>query len=169
MACRTVQDTAVVLGKNEIKTDNIWSEDLVYLSNILVYPTYVRGVENDLKNNPDVALLRLEQAVQFGPKLNMVCLPTNPMSLYEEETMIIAGWGLTDSHEPSGRLMEANVKVYPNAKCKTWNGYDFLQRFVECFIHLNCSLRATIFKAFICVHTLKLVRVTVRVTQGHLW
>ena len=138
VACRTVDDISVVLGKNELRTDNIYMGDFVYLSNILVYPTYVRGVEHDLKNNPDVALLKLEQAVQWGPTLNAICLPTNPRSLYEEETMIIAGWGVTEAYKASDRLMEANVKVYPNPKCKTWNGYDFLQRFFESFIHLNC-------------------------------
>ena len=130
VACRTVDDTSVVFGKNKLKTDNILMDDFAYLSNILVYPKYVKGLKQDLKNNPDIALVKLEQAVQFGPKLNAICLPTNPTNLYEEETMIIAGWGLTDSLKISDRLMEANVRVYPNEKCKEWNGYDFLQRFV---------------------------------------
>ena len=88
VACRTIKDTAVVLGKNKLKTDNIYMEDFVYLANILVYPDYKRGVKLDLKNNPDIALLKLEQAVNFGPKLNVICLPTDPSSLYENETII---------------------------------------------------------------------------------
>ena len=131
VACRTVDDTAVVLGKNKLKTDHIMMEDFAYLTNILVYPKYVKGLEQDLKNNPDVALLKLEKAVQFGPKLNAICLPNNPSSLYEEETMIVAGWGLTETLKISDTLLEANVRVYPNEKCKQWNGYGFLQRFVE--------------------------------------
>ena len=131
VACRTIEDTAVVLGKNKLKTDKIYMKDFVYLANILVYPDYKRGVVEDLKNNPDIALLKLEQAVNFGPKLNAICLPTNPSSLYEEETMIIAGWGLTENLKTSDTLMETNVKVYPNKECKKWNGYNFLQRYVQ--------------------------------------
>ena len=137
VACRTVYDTAVVLGKNEIKFESILTEDFkdfIYLTNILVYPKYRRGVRQDLKYNPDIALLKLEQAVQFGPKVNVICLPTNPRRLYEEETMIIAGWGLTETLKISDRLMVANVQVYPNDKCKQWNGYGFLQRFVVCML-----------------------------------
>ena len=129
VACRTIDDTAVVLGKNKLKFENIKNEDFVYLSNILVYPAYIRGLKNDLKNNPDIALLELEQAVQFGPKLNVICLPTNPRSLYEEETMIIAGWGVTETLKISDKIMEAQVQVYSNKDCKRWNGYSFLKRF----------------------------------------
>ena len=129
VACRTIEDTAVVLGKNKLKTDMIYMEDFVYLADILVYPDYKRGVVEDLKNNPDVALLKLEEAVHFGPKLNVICLPTDPSRLYEEETMIIAGWGLTENLRTSNSLMEANVRVYPNKECKKWNGYSFLQRY----------------------------------------
>ena len=86
-------------------------------------------MELDLQSNPDIALLKLKQAVDFGPKMNAICLPTNPSSLYEEETMIIAGWGLTENLQTSDTLMEANVRVYPNKECKKWNGYNFLQRY----------------------------------------
>lgn len=126
IACSTTMDTAVVLGKNNLKV-NIQT-DFVYLEDIFVYPTYRRGVEKDFMNNPDVALLKLENAVTFGPKLNAICLPSNPSSLYEGETMIIAGWGINENLEVSENLLEANVQVYPNGLCKHWNGYNFLKR-----------------------------------------
>ena len=129
VACRTVEDTAVVLGKIKLKTDMIVMEDFVYLADILVYPDYKRGVGVDLKNNPDIALLELEQAVQFGPNLNVICLPTNPSSLYEEETMLVAGWGVTNNLKTSDTLMATIVKVYPNTNCSRWNGYNFLKRY----------------------------------------
>ena len=130
VACRTIEDTAVVLGKNKLKTDIIIMEDFVYLANILVYPDYKRGLNEDLTNNPDIALLKLEESVNFGPKLNVICLPMNPSSLYEEKTMIIAGWGLTENLQISDTLMEAKVKVFPNKNCSRWNGYDFLRRYL---------------------------------------
>ena len=94
-------------------------------------------MDQDLKNNPDIALLKLRKAVKFGPTLNVICLPTNPSRLYEEETMIVAGWGLTENLTISDTLMEADVKVYPNKKCKEWNNYDFLQRYDSFFLILR--------------------------------
>ena len=86
-------------------------------------------MDEDLKNNPDIALLKLEFAVNYGLKINAICLPTDPNSLYENETMTIAGWGVTESLNPSEILMEVDVKVYPNNKCKEFYGYEFLKRY----------------------------------------
>ena len=60
--------------------------------------------------------------------MNAICLPSNPSSLYEDETMIVAGWGGTENLTTSDKLMEASVKVISNDKCRAWNGYDFLKR-----------------------------------------
>ena len=118
----------MVLGKHKLKTNKI-EEEFKFLANIHFYPKYKRGIKEDLKNNEDIAILELEDAVSFGPKLNAICLPSNPSSLYEGETMIIAGWGGTEELTTSDKLMEADVKVIPNADCKEWHGYDFLKRY----------------------------------------
>ena len=118
----------MVLGKHKLKTNKI-EEEFKYLANIHFYPKYKRGIREDLKNNEDIAILELEDAVSFGPKLNAICLPSNPSSLYENETMIIAGWGGTEELTTSDKLMEASVEVIPNAECKEWHGYEFLKRY----------------------------------------
>ena len=128
VACRTIEDTAVVLGENIVEV-NIFTTNFVYLASIDIFPKYKRGVNEDLTNNPDVALLQLEFAVTFGPTINAICLPSNPYRLYEDETMAIAGWGGTENKNVLKKLMETNVKVYPNNKCKAWDtGYKFLKR-----------------------------------------
>ena len=48
MAHRTVDDTAVMLGENIVDQRNF-----VYLSNIIIYPNYKIGPNEDLKYNPD--------------------------------------------------------------------------------------------------------------------
>ena len=127
VACRTIEDTAVVLGENIVEV-NILTTDFKYLANIDIYPKYKRGVKGEFAKSPDVALLQLEFAVNFGPKINAVCLPTSPYKLHEDETMVIAGWGVTDNNNISNQLMETNVKVYRNSKCKAWDtGYNFLK------------------------------------------
>ena len=132
--CRTIDDIAVIFGKNKIRLEeNLMNVPFAFLSSIHVYPKYKRGLELDLKHNPDIALLRLETPAVFGPGLNALCLPTNPNDLYENKTMIIAGWGLI-GHTPdcdpihSDDLMKAYVEVLPNENCKTWPGYNFLKR-----------------------------------------
>ena len=128
VACRTIEDTAVVLGENIVEV-NIFTTNFVYLASIDIFPKYKRGVNEDLTNNPDVALLQLEFAVKFGPSINAICLPPSPYRLYEDESMVIAGWGVSDNNKVSNKLMETNVKVYPNNKCKAWDtGYNFLKR-----------------------------------------
>ena len=129
VACRTIEDTAVVLGENIVDVElNFWNTNFVYLANIEIYPKYKRGVKGEFAKNPDVAFLQLEFAVKFGPTMNAICLPTSPYRLYEDETMVIAGWGVTDNNNVSNQLMETNVKVYRNSKCKAWDtGYNFLK------------------------------------------
>ena len=115
VACRTVEDTAVMIGKNMIIM-----EDLVNLSGIHIYPSYNRDdPHEDLKNNPDVALLKLKIGVTLGPKINVLCLPNNPSDLYEGNMMIVAD-----------KDKETSVKVLSNEECKNWNEnkYGFLQR-----------------------------------------
>ena len=134
VACRTIMDTAVVLGENIVEV-NMMTTNFTYLENIYIYPNYIRGVKQDLKNNPDIALLKVEDVMTFGPKLNSICLHTNPNHLYENEKMIISGWGLTEEDKTSDKLMEAKVKVYPNSVCNKTvckDGimcYDFLKRY----------------------------------------
>ena len=132
VACRTENDTAVIIGKNKIKTDNIYMEDFSYLSDIHIYPSYRRDAsEEDIKNNPNIALLKLETAVTLGPKINVICLPYDSSSLYEGNTMIVSGWGYTEDFKMSDKLKEAYVTVYPNEQCKKWSGYGFLKRYKE--------------------------------------
>ena len=129
VACRRIDNTAVVLGKNKLKTNM----DLMYLADILVYPEYVRGVDVDFRNNPDIALLKLEKAVQVGPKLNVICLPTDPRRLYEEVTLLTSyntEWGVTYHLKSSDKLTAANVTVISNMRCSIRNGYDFLKGYL---------------------------------------
>ena len=128
VACRTIDDTAVVLGENIVEV-NLQQTKFKFLDKIFVYPDYARGVDGDFRNNPDIALLKLEFQVNYGPRINAICLPSNPSSLYEGETMVIAGWGVTETLEPSNKLLEADVKVIPNNVCKNFKEYEFLKRY----------------------------------------
>ena len=137
VACRTTEDLAVAVGENFVDFKKLYFNEfeLKYLSKIIVFPKYIRGVKHDIEDNPDVALLQLERSLIFGPKINAVCLPTNPNNLYEEEAVVVTGWGRTEKDKSSEKLMEAVVKVFPNDLCKEVicaNGkkcYNFLKRY----------------------------------------
>ena len=123
VACRTIYDTAVIIGKNRISASQIHNLDymednMVFLSSVHIYPTYNRDPSQlDFKNNPDVALLKLETAVTLGPKINVICLPNDPSRLYEGNTKIVAGWGWDEDYKISDKLKEAYVTVLPNEEC----------------------------------------------------
>ena len=125
VACRTIDDTAVILGENNV---NPMTGPFEYLDSIFIYPKYKRSLKQDFANNPDVALLKLENEVEFGPNINAICLPSSSYRHHDYGIMVIAGWGLTDSMKLSEKLMKTNVVVFPNEKCKQWKGYNFLQR-----------------------------------------
>jgi len=130
VACRTVEDTVVVLGEN-IVGGQITNYNYKILEKIYVYRDYERGVNPDFRNNPDIALLKLEMPLIYGPTINAICLPSNPSSLYEEETMIFAGWG-DDGEWKNLKTLELSVKVLPNDQCKMWYGLEFLKSFHLC-------------------------------------
>ena len=129
--CRTKEDTAVIFGTNK-PFESIRKEEFKFLSNIFVHPDYKRGVKLELKNSPDIALIELEQEVEFGPTINAICLPSRPCDRYEKKTMLVAGWGLI-GQKPNGdpeiseQLMKTRVKVLSNQECRTRNGHDFLK------------------------------------------
>ena len=81
VACRTIMDTAVVLGENIVEVNPL-TTNFTYLEKIYIYPSYKRGVEQDLKNNPDIALLKIENSMTFGPSaftpIPTVCMRRRP-------------------------------------------------------------------------------------------
>ena len=87
---KTIDDIGVILGAHNIH-ESIRNLDLMVLSNISIYPDY-----DDLKNSPDIAVLQLENSVQFGPKIQPIRLPSQLMTgnLFEEKEAIVAGWNI---------------------------------------------------------------------------
>ena len=152
VACRTIDDTAVVVGQNFVNFESMMDLDpyFSFLSGIHFHPDYKRGVGLD-RHNPDVAVLELEEAVVLGPTVNVICLPTKPCSRYEKEEMIIAGWGVTDRNwKTSKKMMSAVVKVYPNSKCRGVKNYEFIKRYqIQNIPHLPYTI---MFSQFSHVH-----------------
>ena len=145
----TTDDTLIVPGGHNI--DNaIKKFSYLMLSRIILYPGYVPFKSGEFKNSPDIALLELEESVQFGQEHNMqaIMLPNNIIAMREDEyrsefSAIVAGWGLTEHWTVNGlrelrhskdRLLQARVTVKSNAWCRKRRGRGFLKRYIHNFL-----------------------------------
>ena len=88
---KNIEDLFAILGAHNV-TAEIEKINWVFFSNIYIYPDYV----GDRKYSPDVAVLQLEDSVNFGPKIQPICLPSQLMTrnLFEEKPAILAGWNV---------------------------------------------------------------------------
>ncbi|XP_053691976.1 trypsin 3A1-like [Sabethes cyaneus] len=74
-----------------------------------------------LRNNNDVALLRLQEPVSFGLDLMPICLPSGSETYQGKEATVI-GWGTTANGTLSDMLQELTVPILSNLECKR-SGY----------------------------------------------
>lgn len=92
----------------------------------------VRGVKRLIKHRffnlqtfvNDIALLRLDRAVTFTPRIQPICFPPPYRNDLVDKKLIVAGWGRTSyGGVPSPILQKVKVKVISNQNCATiYNG-----------------------------------------------
>lgn len=88
------------------------------IDKIIVHSDYRKlhkGVQND------IALLRLKKEIQFGPKMQPVCLPFGGNNIPEptaESLLTISGWGLTADAREVAAKRSVTVSVWETEKCK---------------------------------------------------
>ena len=87
---QTIDEVGVILGAHDYK-EPLSNSDFMFLSDIYIYPFYV-----NLKWSANIAVLQLENSVQFGPKIQPICLPSQLMTEnpFEEKEAIVAGWNI---------------------------------------------------------------------------
>ena len=87
----------------------------------------------DFRHSSDVAVLTLEKALVLTPQVNPICLPSFDESdeTYEGKTAIVAGWGLTETGQPSEKqLLHVKVPIISNTQCKTF--YSWIMGYSVC-------------------------------------
>lgn len=94
------------------------------IEKIIVHSGYVRG---RFRIVHDIALLRLDRSIRFGPNMKPICLPFVPNSIpepLEESTLIVSGWGLTmdDNDFPAKR--DVSITLWATDKCKSFFRVD---------------------------------------------
>jgi hypothetical protein len=113
--CRfAAREFTVVLADHDRDSDD-------RLSNIIV-----RGV-NDIKEheafdpfsfNNDIAVLELDEPVDFGVDVQTACLPRAGNVDYSGQTAVVAGWGrLGEKEKPSRVLRKVAVPVWSKQDC----------------------------------------------------
>lgn len=86
----------------------------------IVHPSY----DKTLTNN-DIALLKLNQIVEFNENVHPICLPTKQ---YDELKAIVTGFGKTSYYEGiSDKLLKVTVEKFSTSKCQE----DYDERLID--------------------------------------
>ncbi|CAG9125529.1 unnamed protein product [Plutella xylostella] len=107
-----IAPTVVRLGVVEIGDKTFTSETDVRIADIRTHPNYTVQ-----EKYHDLALLRLEKAVETSATLNPACLYTQPED--PSIALTVTGWGLVSNmmDKRSAVLLKANVTTVPLASC----------------------------------------------------
>lgn len=66
----------------------------------------------------DIAILELDRAVQFGPKVQPGCLPDPTHAVYDGSTTVVAGWGRVGEGKPTSPVLRSLVMpVWSDEQC----------------------------------------------------
>lgn len=66
----------------------------------------------------DIAIIKLEKPIQFGPKIQPACLPSTQFEDYAGELTLIAGWGRTaEKDSVSKSLRSVIIPVWSEQQC----------------------------------------------------
>ncbi|XP_047231059.1 mast cell protease 1A-like [Girardinichthys multiradiatus] len=79
----------------------------------------------DIANGNDIMLLQLSEKVPLNNTVNKIPLPTYEITLRENQTCSVAGWGKVDENSSGvDDLRVVNVSIINSSDCnKKWEGY----------------------------------------------
>ena len=103
----TFQLPQVVVGEHDLSLQNETDvTQRLKVTKVIMNPRY-----GPPAGNPgDIAILKLERKVDFGPKVGPVCLPDMPSESFAGMVGTAAGWGVTETGDPSDLLKEVGAK-----------------------------------------------------------
>lgn len=111
------RDWQIAIGKyHKYCTDT--TEQQMQVEKILMHPKYVKKT-----NENDIALLKLNQSIEYNCLVRPICLPMGPQNLLIGEQCWIAGWGLTLGHGNDDILNEVMVPIINSTLCSSSEFY----------------------------------------------
>ena len=118
------------LAKNqEIKTQGGFPGVGAWKLPVRIYPDYSPDGYEEYKKAPDVALIKLEKLVDFGPSVNLICLPTI-QETEKDFSNAQAIFALRNEYYPTqeSEVSKTEVTVKSNEWCTNQPNLDFMQR-----------------------------------------
>ena len=70
----------------------------------------------------DIAIIELNEPVQFSAQISPICLPDEPV--FGEEAVLVSGWGDSKGTLDENYLNQANVAVIPRDTCNFPDWYN---------------------------------------------
>jgi len=112
-----VQNLRVRLGDHNIHQDSDSTHTEKRVKRVIRH----KGFSSSTLWN-DVAILTMEDDVEFTPNIQPICLAEGSSS-YVDNIVTVAGWGtLKEGGKQPSVLMKVDVKVWTNERCKTSYG-----------------------------------------------
>lgn len=85
---------------------------------IIIHPDYIKGIEEPINFDNDIALIRLASRVNLGPNLLPICLPEANRGFLENEQGTVSGWGTMGRDSVSRMLKFTQIGVYSLTECE---------------------------------------------------
>lgn len=122
---RDASRLSLVAGEYD-KSVNEGTEQERRIAEIIVHPGY-----EDLLNNRDIALMRLEEPFEFRDEVSPVCVADQD---YDEDDYCMAtGWGLTQDRDISNDILrEAHLPLLDRATCSKDYGSSLFTENMMC-------------------------------------
>ncbi|XP_037933273.1 melanization protease 1-like [Teleopsis dalmanni] len=82
---------------------------------VITHPEYSSSQQND------IALIRLDRYIEYNTFIQPICLPIDSQfrnKNYDDRVMDIAGWGVTETNQPSTFKLKAEVTIWPLQQCQ---------------------------------------------------
>ena len=91
----------------------------IAIEQIIFHEKY-NPLQNNKRNNNDIALLRLEKEVTFTEFISLICLPLKG-SLSADDlagvNLTVAGWGATETFKTSDKKLKVILNVWSHDEC----------------------------------------------------
>ncbi|XP_070139317.1 serine protease grass-like [Drosophila kikkawai] len=89
--------------------------------NFAISDTVYHWQYNNVTQENDIALLRLNQSIEFQQHIQPICLFLSPQYVPTIYYYTVFGWGLTNPYdkEKAHVLQTANLRLYPKVNCRT--------------------------------------------------
>ena len=129
---KTKDEVAVLIGNPNAQYE-LNKGNFKYLFKIEVCKFYQEDIKSGWKQNPDIAVITLEEPLLLDSKTNPICLPyfSDTNHNFEGLTATVAGWGKTQTgQESTDQLLKVDVPIISNSKCKST--YKWLKRYLRC-------------------------------------